>query len=85
MNDKVFKNLDTIYAAIAANKQITFQYLHWNPQRKLVAKAGKVYIVSPYSVSLADDNYLENFQKQSENEKAENHIFYSKPFIADSF
>ena len=57
MNDKVFKNLDTIYAAIAANKQITFQYLHWNPQRKLVAKTGKAYIVSPYSVSLADDNY----------------------------
>ncbi len=57
MNDKVFKNLDTIYAAIAANHQINFQYLHWNPQRKLVSKAGKIYIVSPYAVSLTDDNY----------------------------
>lgn len=57
MNDKVFKNLDTIYAAIAANKQINFQYLHWNPQRKLISKAGKIYIVSPYAVSLTDDNY----------------------------
>lgn len=57
MNDKVFKNLDTIYAAIATNKQIDFQYLHWNPQRKLVSKEGKVYFVSPYAVSLTDDNY----------------------------
>lgn len=57
MNDKVFKNLDTIYAAIAAHRQINFQYLHWNPQRKLVSKAGKIYIVSPYAVSLSDDNY----------------------------
>ena len=57
MNDKVFKNLDGIYAAIAANRQITFQYLHWNPQRQLVSKTGKVYIVSPYAVSLSDDNY----------------------------
>lgn len=57
MNDKVFKNLDNIYAAIAANRQINFQYLHWNPQRKLVSKAGKIYMVSPYAVSLTDDNY----------------------------
>lgn len=57
MNDKVFKNLDSIYAAIAANKQITFQYLHWNPQRQLVSKVGKIYIVSPFAVSLSDDNY----------------------------
>ena len=57
MNDKVFKHLDTIYAAIATNKQIDFQYLHWNPQRKLVSKEGKVYFVSPYAVSLTDDNY----------------------------
>lgn len=57
MNDKVFKNLDCIYAAIAANRQITFQYLHWNPQRQLVSKAGKIYIVSPFAVSLSDDNY----------------------------
>ena len=57
MNDKVFKNLDIIYAAIADNNQINFQYLHWNPQRKLVSKEGKIYLVSPYAVSLADDNY----------------------------
>lgn len=57
MNDKVFKNLDNIHSAIAANSQITFQYLYWNPQKKLVPKADKTYIVSPYAVSLTDDNY----------------------------
>lgn len=57
MNDKVLKNLDTIYEAIASNNQINFQYLHWNPQKRLVSKSEKIYIVSPYAVSLTDDNY----------------------------
>lgn len=57
MNDKVFKSLDTIYSAITANRQISFQYLHWTPQRKLISKTGKIYMASPYAVSLTDDNY----------------------------
>ncbi|MCI8505761.1 MAG: WYL domain-containing protein [Lachnospiraceae bacterium] len=57
MNDKVLRNLDNIYAAIAADRQIEFQYLHWNPQRKLVSKTGKPYVTSPYAVTLADDRY----------------------------
>lgn len=57
MNDTVFKNLDCIYAAIATDRKINFQYLHWTPQRKLVPKTDKVYITSPYAVSLTDDNY----------------------------
>ncbi len=57
MNDKVLRNLDHIYAAIAADRQIAFQYLHWNPQRKLVSKTGKPYVTSPYAVTLVDDRY----------------------------
>ena len=57
MNDKVLRNLDYIYSAIADNKQITFQYLQWNTKRKLVIKSEKLYAVSPYAVSLSDDNY----------------------------
>jgi len=57
MNDIVLKNLDSIYAAIATNKQITFQYLQWNTQRKLVLKSDKLYVSSPFAVSLTDDNY----------------------------
>ncbi len=57
MNDKVLRNLDYIYSAIADNKQITFQYLQWNTKRKLVIKSEKLYAASPYAVSLSDDNY----------------------------
>ena len=55
--EKVLKNLDYIYIAIVSNKQITFQYLQWNTQRKLILKSEKLYNVSPYAVSLTDDNY----------------------------
>lgn len=58
MNDKVFKNLDLLYAAISSNSQITFQYMRWNAQRKLEPlMKGKPFIVSPCAVSLSDDNY----------------------------
>ncbi len=57
MNDKVLRNLDYIYSAITDNKQIAFQYLQWNTKRKLVIKSEKLYAVSPYAISLSDDNY----------------------------
>lgn len=58
MNDKVFKNLDLLYAAISSNSQITFQYMRWNTQRKLEPlMRGKPFTVSPCAVSLSDDNY----------------------------
>lgn len=58
MNDKVFKNLDLLYAAISSNSQITFQYMRWNTQRKLEPlMKGKPFTVSPCAVSLSDDNY----------------------------
>ena len=58
MNDAVFKNLDTLYAAISSNSQISFQYMRWNSQRKLEPSSkGYTFIVSPCAVSLSDDNY----------------------------
>ena len=58
MNDKVFKNLDSIYAAIVSNSQISFQYMRWNTERKLEPlKRGQSFSASPYAVSLNDDNY----------------------------
>jgi len=49
MNDKVLKNLDTIYLALSTNSQITFQYMRWNPQKKLdFLKNGKpLYLILP--------------------------------------
>lgn len=58
INNTVLENLDSIYAAIADNNKITFQYMCWNPQHKLeYQKGGKLYSVSPYAVSLNADNY----------------------------
>lgn len=58
INSTVLNNLDSIYAAIADNSKITFQYTRWNPQHKLeYQKNGKLYNVSPYAVSLNANNY----------------------------
>ena len=58
MNDRIFKNLDSIYTAISTNSQITFQYMRWNPQRKFdLLRSGKEFAASPYAVSMNDDNY----------------------------
>lgn len=58
MNDKVLKNLDTIYAAIGSNSKITFEYVKWTPERKFVPmRKGQTYSASPFAVTLNDDNY----------------------------
>ncbi len=58
MNDKVLKNLDTIYAAISSNSKINFEYVKWTPERKLVPmRKGQIYSASPFAVTLNDDNY----------------------------
>ncbi len=66
MNNKVLKNLDTLYSAISGNFRITFKYVHWNEKRELISKK-KDYNVSPYAVHLTDDNYyLVAFESQTQ-------------------
>ncbi len=58
MNDKVLKNLDILYAAMRNNFCVTFQYMKWNPQKKLeYVRKGELYTVSPFAVTLNNDNY----------------------------
>lgn len=58
MNDKVFKNLDQIYSAIASNSKITFTYLRWNKKKELEPWGKEsAFVASPCAVSLNDDNY----------------------------
>jgi predicted DNA-binding transcriptional regulator YafY len=68
MNDKVLKNLDIIYSAIHSNLQISFQYMKWTPQKKLdYVRKGELYLVSPFAVTLNDDNYyLISFDKKNQ-------------------
>lgn len=58
MNDKVLKNLDVIYTAINTDSKIKFQYMRWNTNKKLeTINKGEPLLVSPYAVTLNDDNY----------------------------
>lgn len=58
MNDKVLKNLDNIHSAISNNSKITFQYMKWTPERKMIySREGQKYSVSPFAVTLSDNNY----------------------------
>ena len=57
-NDAIYKNVDTIHAAIRDNHQICFKYCEWNVKKELVRKKnGADYIVSPWSLTWDDENY----------------------------
>ena len=51
-------NVDTVHAAISANKQISFKYFDYDlkKQRKYFKK-GERYVASPWSMIYVDDNY----------------------------
>ncbi len=62
MNESIFYNVDAIHNAIIENKRITFMYMHWDTNKKLVAKRDednlpKVYEVSPWAFTWDDENY----------------------------
>jgi len=57
-NESIYYNVDFIHRAIQENCQITFQYMEWNLERKLVPrKNGQRYSVSPWALSWNDENY----------------------------
>ena len=44
MNESIYYNIDAISEAIADNLQITFQYLDWSPDKKMIPRHdGKLY------------------------------------------
>lgn len=57
-NESIYYVVDDIHRAIQNNEQISFQYLEWNLEKKLVPrKDGKCYQVSPWALTCKDDNY----------------------------
>lgn len=57
-NESIYYIVDDIHRAIQNNEQISFQYLEWNLEKKLVPrKDGKRYQVSPWALTCKDDNY----------------------------
>ena len=58
MNESILYLVDTIHEAIAENKMISFRYMKWNGQKKLVPRhEGKLYRVSPYILMWEEENY----------------------------
>ncbi len=58
MNESIYYNVDAIHGAIAANKQICFQYFQWNVKKEMeLRKGGEYYQVSPWALSWDDENY----------------------------
>lgn len=58
MNESVLYLVDTIHEAIAANQMISFRYMTWNGEKKLVPRHdGKRYRVSPFMLMWEEENY----------------------------
>ena len=58
LNENIYYSVDVIYAAIADNKQIRFQYFDWNVHKQMVPrKDGAIYEVSPWLLTWDDENY----------------------------
>ena len=57
-NEEIYASIETIYDAVARNRQISFQYCEWTISKKLVQKRdGKRYRVSPGKLLWKNENY----------------------------
>lgn len=57
-NESIYYSVDCIHNAIQDNAPITFVYLEWSPDKRLVPKHdGKRYEVSPWALTWKEENY----------------------------
>lgn len=57
-NEGIYYHVDMIHSAIHDNRQVTFAYLEWNLEKKLVTrKNGQLYQISPWALLWNDENY----------------------------
>lgn len=56
-NESILRNIDTIQNAIRQDKQISFEYLQWNENKRLVKNGDDLRIFSPWAFILANDRY----------------------------
>ena len=58
MNESIYYNIDAVSEAIADNLQITFQYLDWSPDKKMIPRHdGKLYEISPWCLVWERERY----------------------------
>lgn len=57
-NEQIYYNVDTIYAAMAADCRIRFQYFEWSVKKEMIPRrGGSYYEVSPWLLTWEDENY----------------------------
>ena len=58
MNESIYYNVDKIYEAIGADRQISFNYFDWNLDKEMVPRYdGRVYRMSPWALMWDDEKY----------------------------
>ncbi len=57
INKNVFLNIEEIREAIKNNKKIAFDYLEYNLKKELVPRRKEKYIINPYGIVCANENY----------------------------
>ncbi|MCR5604958.1 MAG: WYL domain-containing protein [Lachnospiraceae bacterium] len=57
MNESIYYFVDDVHRAIAENKQIRFEYMKWNEEKKMVRRREEAYVVSPWALTWDNENY----------------------------
>ncbi len=57
MNESIYYVVDEIYNAISKNLKIRFDYYTWDLNKELVRKKDAKYEVSPWALTMDDENY----------------------------
>lgn len=56
-NEEVLYNVDTLSRSISSDRQVTFEYFVWGPDKKLITKGEKKRVLSPWALIWQDRNY----------------------------
>lgn len=57
-NEDIYRSVDTLSEAINAKKKVSFKYFEYDTdKKKKFRNGGGEYIVSPYSLTVSDENY----------------------------
>ncbi|MBQ6441580.1 MAG: WYL domain-containing protein [Lachnospiraceae bacterium] len=57
MNESIYYFVDDVHRAIAENKQICFEYMKWNTEKKMERHREADHVVSPWALTWDNENY----------------------------
>ena len=65
-NEEIYRSVDTLSEAINEKKKVSFKYFEYDiDKKKKFRNCGEDYVVSPYSLTVSDENYylISHFKK----------------------